>query len=184
MSPRNLTSLGSDLASVTNLKRIQTQWPHRLYCDFRGNKTFGQAVEIKIEPKFEPLLVIWKSLQRLFQKVIEGLEGKINSQALGAALLLCLRGSDGRAQTQGVSKSAARCWQRLACLRKTCYHSCDTDSVQESTRFSCFVNFGPRRVNFFSHVKRKFRWNLQAVVADKSRAHRFAQSFNQSLVSE
>ena len=67
----------------------------------------GQVAEFKFESKFEPMLVIWQSLQRLFQKVIEGLEGKINSQALGAALLLCLRGSDGRAQTQGVAKSAA-----------------------------------------------------------------------------
>ena len=67
----------------------------------------GQAAQFKFESKFEPLQVIWQSLQRLFQKVIEGLEGKINGQALGAALRLCLRGSDGRAQTQGVSESAA-----------------------------------------------------------------------------
>ena len=67
----------------------------------------GQAAEFKFESKFEPLPVIWQSLQRLFQKAIKGLEGKINCQALGAALLLCLRGSDGRAQTQGVSESAA-----------------------------------------------------------------------------
>ena len=67
----------------------------------------GQAAEFKFESKFEPLPVIWQSLRRLFQKVIEGLEGKINGQALGASLWLCLRGSDGRAQTQGVSESAA-----------------------------------------------------------------------------
>ena len=66
-----------------------------------------QAAEFKFESKFEPLPVIWQSLRRLFQKVIEGLEGKINGQALGAALLLCMRGSDGQAQTQGVSESAA-----------------------------------------------------------------------------
>ena len=68
------------------LERIQT--PHSLCYDFGG----------------------LQSLQRLFQKVmmaIEGLEGKINSQALGAALRFCLRGSDGQAQTQGVSESAA-----------------------------------------------------------------------------
>ena len=67
----------------------------------------GQAAEFKFESKFEPLPVIWQSLRRLFQKVIEGLEGKINGQALGATLRLCLRGSDGRAKTQGVSESAA-----------------------------------------------------------------------------
>ena len=67
----------------------------------------GQArvAEFKFEFKFEPLPVIWHCLRRLFQKVIEDLEGKINGQALGAAL----RGSDGRAQTQGVSEAAADC---------------------------------------------------------------------------
>ena len=49
-----------------------------------------QAAQFKFESKFEPLQVIWQSLCRLVQKVIEG-----------------LRGSDGQAQTQGVSKSAA-----------------------------------------------------------------------------
>ena len=63
----------------------------------------GQAAEFKFEFKFEPLQVIWQSLQRLLQKEIEGLEGKINGQALGPALLLCLCGSDGQAQTQDVS---------------------------------------------------------------------------------
>ena len=29
----------------------------------------------------------------------------------------------------------SRCWQRQACLKKTHYHSCYTDSVQESIRF-------------------------------------------------
>ena len=68
----------------------------------------GQAAQFKFESKFEPLQVIWQSLQRLFQKEIKGLDCKINSQALGAALRLCLRGSaDGRAQTQGVSELAA-----------------------------------------------------------------------------
>ena len=67
----------------------------------------AQAADFKFESKFEPMPVIWQSLQRLFQKVIEGLEGKINGQALGASLRLCLRGSDGRAQAQGVSESAA-----------------------------------------------------------------------------
>ena len=67
----------------------------------------GQAAQFKFESKFEPLQVVWQSLRRRFQKVIEGLEGKINGQALGAALWLCLRGPVRRAQTQGVSESAA-----------------------------------------------------------------------------
>ena len=67
----------------------------------------GQVAEFKFESKFEPLPVIWQSLRRLFQKTIEGLEGKINGQALGAALRHGWRRSDGQAQTQGVSESAA-----------------------------------------------------------------------------
>ena len=63
----------------------------------------GQAAEFKFESKFEPLPVIWQSLQSLFQKLIEGLEGQINCQALGAALWHSLGWSDGLAQTQGVS---------------------------------------------------------------------------------
>ena len=101
MSLRNFTLLGSDLESVKDLKRIET--PYSLCCDFKGYKPLqlvGQAAEFKFESKFEPLPVIWQSLQRLFQKAIEGLEGKIKGQALGAALLLCLRRQDGRAQTR------------------------------------------------------------------------------------
>ena len=47
-----------------------------------------------LSPSLSPCLtvpVIWLSLWRLFQKAIEGLEGKINRQALGTALRLCLR---------------------------------------------------------------------------------------------
>ena len=124
----------------------------------------SHAAEFKFESKFEPLQVIWQSLRRLCQKTIEGLEGKINGQTLGAALRLCLRGSKGRAQTHGVSwhfrVGGSRCGPPPARLKKTCYHSCDTDSVQESTSleqgfnaFNCFVDFGPRRVTFFFHVK-------------------------------
>ena len=47
------------------------------------------------------------------------------------------------------------CWQRPARLRKTCYHSCDADSVQESRRFWCFANFGQQRVNVFFSCEMK-----------------------------
>ena len=105
MNLRRVTPLGSNLASVTDLKI------HTVYAVISGAikplQLVGQVAEFKFEAKFEPLQVIWQSLRRLFQKTIEGLEDKINGQALGAALRLCLRGSDGRAQTQGVSESAA-----------------------------------------------------------------------------
>ena len=57
-------------------------------------KLVDQVAEFKFESKFEPLQVIRQSLQRLFQMVIESSGGKINCQALGAALLLCLHGLD------------------------------------------------------------------------------------------
>ena len=64
MSIGNFTSLDSNLAFVTDFKRIQT--PHNLCCGFRSDKTFttrsislvGQAAEFKFESKFEPLQVI------------------------------------------------------------------------------------------------------------------------------
>ena len=87
MSIRNLTSLGSNLASVTDLKRIQL---HTVYTvileETKPIQLVAQDAEFKFESKFKPLPVIWQSLGRLFQKVIEGLEEKINGQALGAAL--------------------------------------------------------------------------------------------------
>ena len=57
-SLRKVTSIqvGSNLVSVTDLKRIET--PHNLCCDFGGYKPLqlvGQAAEFKFESKFEPL---------------------------------------------------------------------------------------------------------------------------------
>ena len=37
--------------------------------------------------------------------------------------------------------------------------------------------------HFLFHVKLKFQWNWQEVVANQSSAHRFAESFYQPLVS-
>ena len=66
------------------------------------------AAQFKFESKYESLQFIWQSLRRLFQKVIEGLEGKTNCQQpliLGLlGHLSCLLGLlSCSAQTQGVS---------------------------------------------------------------------------------
>ena len=101
MSLRKVTLLCSNLASATDLTRIET--PHSLCCDFGAIKPLqlvGQVAKFKFESKF---VSSGNLSEGLFQKVIEGLESKINGQALGAALLLCLHGSDEQAQTQGVS---------------------------------------------------------------------------------
>ena len=52
MSLKKVTLLGSNLASVTDLKRIET--PHSLCCDFRGYKTFttcwsGYQVQVWVQ---------------------------------------------------------------------------------------------------------------------------------------
>ena len=59
MSLTNDSSLGSNLASVTDFKRIET--PHILCYNLGGYKTFtalGQAAEFKFESKFEPGIVL------------------------------------------------------------------------------------------------------------------------------
>ena len=78
------------------------------------------------------------------------------------------------------------CWQGRTRLRKTCYHSCNTGSVRESTRFWYFENFGQRRVTFFA-CEMKFSMVMtvgREVVACQSSAHCFAPSFDHSLASE
>ena len=93
MSLRKVTSLGSNLASVTDLKRIELHTVYSVISEAtKPLQLVGQAAEFRFESKFEPLPVIWQSLQRLFQKVIKALEGKINGQALGAAIRRCLDG--------------------------------------------------------------------------------------------
>ena len=146
MSIRKLTLLGSNLASLQYLKRNQT--PHSLCFDFGGDKTFttrwsGCRVQVWVQ--------VWAPAGRLAisQILSDGcsrgnrrFRGKINGQALGAALQHSLGGTDdGRAGTNtSVSELApqlggSRCRPRPARLRKICCHSCHTDSVQESKRF-------------------------------------------------
>ena len=85
---RKVTLLGSNLASVTDFKEFKLQKVYAVISEaIKPLQLVGQVAEFKFESKFEPLPVIWQSLLRLFQKVIKGLEGKINGQALGAALL-------------------------------------------------------------------------------------------------
>ena len=87
----------------------------------------AQVAEFKFESKFEPLLVIGQSLGRLFQKVIEDLEGKINGQALGA-----LSGSacEGRTGEHKHRAFPSRRQLLRAATGSLCYHSCYTDSVR------------------------------------------------------
>ena len=91
MSLRKVASLGSNLASVTDLKEFKLHTVYAVISEaMKPLQLVGHAAEFKFESKLEPLLVILQSLRRLFQKVIKGLESKING--LGAALRHCLRG--------------------------------------------------------------------------------------------
>ena len=52
--------------------------------------------------------------------------------------------------------SCRRCGPQQACLRKTCYHSCFTDSVRQSKRFYCIVDIGQQLITFFSMWNESF----------------------------
>ena len=69
-----------------------------------------------LSPSLSPCWSSGNHFKRLFQKIINGFDYKINGRALGAALRCSLGRSDRLAQTQGVSKSAAvaACHNRLA----------------------------------------------------------------------
>ena len=106
------------IASATDLKRIET--PHSLCCDFGGFETFttrwsGGRVQVWVQ--------VWAPASHLAISPKAVPEGNL-------ALVWLASTNTGRFRVGG-----SRCWQRQARLRKTCYHSCDTDSVQESTRF-------------------------------------------------
>ena len=125
----------NNFASVTDLKEFKLHTVYAVISEvIKDLHLVGQAAEFNSVSKFEPLQVIWQSLQGLSQKVIKSLEGKLISQALGAAL-----------RQMGKHKHRAffsRQQSLLAHLTKTCYYSCYIYSVQESKRFQCFVNFG------------------------------------------
>ena len=80
---------------------------------------------------------------------MEGLDYKVNGQALGAVLRHSLGGLDGREQTKGVSESAAVAAgsESATCLLEEkiatwAYLPCCTDLVLESKMFKCFVHLG------------------------------------------
>ena len=118
-------------------QRIET--PHSLCCDFRGYKSCttrwsGGRVQVWVQ--------VWALACHLAISAKDVLEGnrrlrgqnqRPSSWGRSPALLALV----GRASTNTgrFRVSGSRCRQRLARLKKTCYQSCDTDSVQESTRF-------------------------------------------------
>ena len=188
MSLRKVTSLGSYLASVTYLKRIQT--PHSLCCDFRGYKTFticwsGGRVQVWVQV-WAPACHLAISLKAVPEgnQRYRGQNQQPSSWGRSPALLGLVRLAS--TNTRCFQVCCSCCWQWPACLRKTCYHSCyssNTESVQESKKLFMPCKFLAATSQLF-HVKWKFQWNQLEVVAYQSSSHCLAQSFYQWLVSE
>ena len=97
-----------------------------------------------------PVLLIWQSLQKaVWEDNQRILLQKINGQALG---LLGLLSCTGWAVWTGKHKHSlagsflvccSSCWQLPAHLRKLCYHSCKTDSVQQSHKGLMLCRYWP-----------------------------------------
>ena len=138
MSLGKVTLLGSNLASVTDLKRIET--PHSLCCDFRGYKTFttrwsGGTVQVWVQVQAPAChLAISPKAVPEGNRRFRG-QNQLPSSWGSSPALLALVGQ-ASTNTGRFQVGCSRCWLLLARLRKTCYHSCYTKSVQESTRFN------------------------------------------------
>ena len=87
----------------------------------------GQAAEFKFESKFEPLPVIWQSLQEAVPEDNRRFRGQ-NQWPSSWGRAPARLAQVGRASTNtGRFRVGSRCGQRQARLRKTYYYSCDTD---------------------------------------------------------
>ena len=102
--------------------------------------------------------------RRLCHKTIEGFEGKIYGQALRAVLRHSLCGSDGRAQKQGVSESAAAQFVRVG------------PASTNTWRFRvCGSRCWPRPGQQRSHVRAWRRMGvIIAIVEPHSKSHKSA----------
>ena len=143
----------------------------------------GQAAQFKFESKFEPLPVIWQSLWRLFQKVIE-FRAKSTAKLLGQPSGSACQGRTGEHKHRAFPSQ----WQSLLAA---------TGSLEENmlpllrywlssrvNKVSMLCKFRAATSHFLFSGEMKIQWNLREVVACQGSAHCFAQSFNHSFVSE
>ena len=135
-----LTAVLSTHSCPQILKRIQT--PHSLlnYSGFSEQiqrlQPIGQAAEFKFESKFKPLQVIWQSLPKAVPEDNRRFRGQNQwPSSWGRAPARLAQVGRASTNTGRFRVGGSRCGPRPARLRKTCYHSCYTDSVQESKRF-------------------------------------------------
>ena len=123
---------GSQLSSISAFWKVQT--PQRLFWDFWPDKTITTSwsgSKVQVAPAGH-LAITFKGYSRRQSKV---LTAKSNAELLGStpALLEMFWLASTNKGSFLVGRSC--CWQRQAHFGKTCYHSCDTDSVLESVRF-------------------------------------------------
>ena len=147
----SIQSDGWGLVQSGGWRLITTQVTH--YCPqfwrSKKNSKSTQFIELyfmvseQIKP-LQPIGQVWVQVQapadqcrssdnhsrRLFEKTIEGFDCKINGQAFGAAPAQVGRVGRASTNTGRFRVGGSRCGPRPVRLRKTCYHSCDTDSVR------------------------------------------------------
>ena len=134
MSLKKATFLGSNLASL-NQKVLKLHTVYAVILDaIKPLQLVGQAAQFKLSPSSSSCRSSGISPKAVPEgnRRFRGQNQRPSSWGSSPALLARV----GRAstKTQGVSESA-RCGLQPARLRKICYHSCDTDSVQEPIRF-------------------------------------------------
>ena len=140
MSLRKVTTLGSNLASVTYLKRIET--PQSLCCDLGGYKTStlfttrgpGGIVQVGVQVR-APASHLAISLKAVPEGNRRFRGQNQRPSSWGSSPPLLARVGLASTNTGRFRVGGSRCGQRQARLRKTCYQSCDTESVQEPIRF-------------------------------------------------
>ena len=115
------------------------------------------------------MLVIWQSLLKAVREDNQRIWLQ-NQWPSSWGRALAQLGRVGRASTNTgrFRVGGSRCGPRQARLRKTCYHSCDTDSVRESKMVLMLCRYRATTSHFFLNVS---RMNWREVVADQGSAH-------------
>ena len=139
-----------------------------------------------LSPSLSPSLSSGNLSEGCSRRLSKVFRAKSTAKLLGPLSCSPCAGRTGEHKHGRFQVGFSHCRQRPARLRKICYHSCDTDSVQESTRFWCFVDIWQRykfwatTSHFFFHVKWKFWWKWREVVANWTKAAPIA-SLNLSI---
>ena len=128
------SQLYSISAFSTDLKNIQT--PHSLFRDFRADETFTARhgwsggrfqVWVQVLAPACHLAISPGGYSRRRSKVYTA---KAMAELMRAHSGTAWAGRTGKHKHRVLLVCCSCCWLRLARLRDTCYHSCNTDSVR------------------------------------------------------